>query len=91
MAPRPAKHKTKAAYKKELEAEKDNHGEKGKAPRRAELRRKRVKAGLTGKDGYATGKGDTHIDHVSPAKGKPGGKTRKRKAKANISDQPKRS
>ena len=55
---------------------------------RAKLRTERVKRGLTDKDGMANGNGDKHIAH-NKYKGKGG--VRVKSAKANQTDQPKRS
>ena len=57
---------------------------------RAGLRKTRVEAGLTNTDGTANGNGETHVAHKKYAKGKAGGATTLRSAKANLKDQPKR-
>ena len=61
---------------------------KEKKDRRAETRRERVKRGLTAKNGMANGNGDKHIAH-NKYKGKGG--VRVKTARANQTDQPKRS
>ena len=68
-------------YKKEAKTA------KSKKKYRAKLRTERVKRGLTGKDGYANGKGDKEISHS-----KFGGRgiVKVESAKKNKSRQPKR-
>ena len=58
---------------------------------RSQLRRERVKRGLTKKDGTANGNGDKHIAHKTYARGKAGGAVTVKSKKANLKDQPKRS
>lgn len=71
-------------YKKEY---KDNQSSDERKKYRAELRKERVKRGLTDKDGTANGNGKKHIAH-SGYYGK--GSTSVQGAKKNLKNQPKR-